>query len=155
DTAQSVSSSAALLTVSMQDVVAADTNDLGDGGQGPPACIGDVANSGADYLTTRFVPNHAKKNAPFEDPPNTSDGAVLQDELVAYVGAQWPNANVFYDLDNEPDLWSETHPRIHPNPVTYAELVDRTTQFASAIKDVDANSTVFSAVSYGYNGYVS
>ena len=144
-----------LLTVPLVDVVAADTDDLGDGGQGPPACIGDVIHSGADYLTTRFVANHAKKSAPFADPPDTSDGAVFQDELVAYVKSHWPAVPLFVSTDNEPDLWSSTHPRIHPDPVTYAELASRTAALAGAVKDVSPDVGVFAFVSYGYTGYIT
>src|SRR5262249_54012644 len=53
------------------------------------------------------------------------------------------------------DLWSSTHPRIHPNPVTYAELVQRDTDFAEAIKAVAPAALVFGPASYGWAGYVS
>ena len=33
---------------------------------------------------------------------------------------------VFYTLDNEPGLWDDTHPRIHPNKATFAEMRDKT-----------------------------
>ncbi|HEY4223924.1 MAG TPA: glycoside hydrolase family 44 protein, partial [Myxococcota bacterium] len=145
----------ALITVPMLDVVAADTNDLGDGGQGPPACIGDVENSGPDYLHTRFVANQARKGAAFSDPPDASDGVVSEDEMIGYVNAHWPGVPLLVDLDNEPDLWSSTHVRIHPDPVTYDELVTRTIDFASAVKDASPSATVLGAVSYGYNGYIT
>src|SRR6202008_3037412 len=56
---------AAILTLPIIDVVAADHNDLGDGGQGPPACVGDVRNSGTNYLQTRFKQNMPRKGGPF------------------------------------------------------------------------------------------
>ena len=31
-----------------------------------------------------------------------------------------------YILDNEPNLWSTTHRDVHPDPLTYEELLDRT-----------------------------
>ena len=38
---------------------------------------------------------------------------------------------IFYSLDNEPDLWSHTHARIHPKKLTYAEMIARTTEYAA------------------------
>jgi hypothetical protein len=58
-------------------------------------------------------------------------------------------------LDNEPDLWSETHREIHPEPVTYAELAARTIDYATGIKAVDPTGIVFGFVSYGFNGFVN
>ena len=33
---------------------------------------------------------------------------------------------MFYNLDNEPMLWNSTHYDVHPNPVTYDEMRDKT-----------------------------
>jgi hypothetical protein len=66
-----------------------------------------------------------------------------------------PDRTLFYSLDNEPDLWAATHARIRPDrAVTYAELVDRTTAFASAIKAAAPEALVFGPVSYGWAGFV-
>jgi hypothetical protein len=146
---------AAILTLPIVDYVAADHDDLGDGGQGPPACIGDVRNSGTNYLQTRFKQNMPRKGSAFATTPDLNDGAVYQDEAVDYVRRTWGNVRVLFAMDNEPDLWSSTHPRVHPNPVTYAELVDRTTRFADAAKDAWPEAEVLGFVSYGFAGYMN
>jgi len=146
---------AAILTVPIIDHVAADHDDLGDGGQGPPACVGDVRNSGANYLTTRFKANQARKGAPFAATPNTTDGTVSQDEAVDFVHRTWGDVRVLFALDNEPDLWRDTHARVHPAAVTYAELVERNVRFAGAIKDAWPAAEVLGFVSYGYAGYTT
>ncbi|WP_437693286.1 glycoside hydrolase family 44 protein [Sorangium sp. So ce176] len=121
---------------------------------------GDV-NQTANYLETRFHPTIARKGAPFSSSPDLGDDAVYQDEFVAWMKQAFPDAfqgevaNVLFSLDNEPDLWNHTHERIHPEPVTYAELVDKNIEFASAIKDVAPNALVTGFVSYGYSGYIS
>ncbi|WP_437960697.1 glycoside hydrolase family 44 protein [Sorangium sp. So ce119] len=121
---------------------------------------GDV-NQTANYLETRFHPTIARKGAPFSSSPDLGDDAVYQDEFVAWMKQAFPDAfqgevaSVLFSLDNEPDLWNHTHERIHPEPVTYAELVDKNIEFASAIKDVAPNALVTGFVSYGYSGYVS
>jgi hypothetical protein len=133
----------ALLTVPNVDYVAADK----DGG-------GDVRNSGPDYLSTRFKRNQAKKGAAFSLNPDASDGYVYQDEFVNWVKTKFGTGPVLFDLDNEPDIWSNTHAEVHPNPVTYAELVERNTRFATAIKDTWPESETLGFVSYGWDGYV-
>ncbi len=62
-------------------------------------------------------------------------------------------------LDNEPDLWSSTHRRLRGSvdasegaKLTYAELFQRTEDYASAIKDVAPNALVFGPASYGWQG---
>ena len=146
---------AAILTLPIIDHVAADHDDLGDNGQGPPACVGDVRNSGANYLTTRFKANVARKGAPFAATPDATDGTVAQDEAVDYVRRTWGDVRVLFALDNEPDLWRDTHARVHPAAVTYAELVERTIRFAGAVKDTWPEAETLGFVSYGYAGYTT
>jgi len=146
---------AAIVTIPIVDDVAADHDDLGDVGQGPPACVGDVANSGGNYLIDRFAKNHPRKGSAFSSSPDPNDDAVYQDELVAYLESNWGDVPIYVSLDNEPELWSSTHARIHPAAVTYAELVARSIAFADAAKDAWPEVPVLGFVSYGYAGYTN
>jgi Glycoside hydrolase family 44/Divergent InlB B-repeat domain len=137
----------ALITVPIVDYVAGDA-------------AGPVASS--DYQSLRrFKANKMRKGSAFTLTPDPNDGFVYQDEFVNWVktnfaSSEAQNKFVFYSLDNEPDLWANTHPEVHTAPVTYAELVGRTIAAASAIKDnATPASMVFGPVSYGYNGYTS
>lgn len=138
-----------LVTVPICGHVAADKNGGGDVNQTP------------NYLDARFHPTIARKQAPFADPPDPSDHAVYQDEFVSWLKGHvpeafsGPTARVLFSLDNEPDLWSSTHPRIHPDPVGYAELVGKNKEFAAAVKDVAPNAVVTGFVSYGFGGYIN
>jgi len=138
-----------LATVSICGYVAADKNGGGDVNQTP------------NYLQTRFRKTVARKNGAFTQTPDLGDGSVYQDEFVAFLKATFPadfmgaEARFLFSLDNEPDLWSSTHPRIHPDPVGYAELIQKDADFAAAIKDVAPNALVTGFVSYGFNGYVN
>ena len=135
---------AAIVTVPNVDYVAADTN----GG-------GDVRNSGGNYLSTRFKQNKAEKSGTLGT-PDASDGAVYQDEFVAYLKSKAPaGSRILFSMDNEPDLWSSTHAEVHPMPVTYAELWERNQRFASAVKKVWPEAPVLGFVSYGYAGYIN
>jgi len=67
-----------------------------------------------------------------------------------YGGAATASGVKIYALDNEPDLWSSTHPRIHPNPIGAQELITRSTALAKAVKAVDPAAQVFGYESYGF-----
>ena len=109
-------------------------------------------------LAARFVPEYPAKpggSASFSLNPSTTDGAVYQDEFVNWVNHKIvPGQQVFYDLDNEPDLWSSTHAEVHPTAATYQEIVNDSIAYATAIKAVSPNALVFGGVNYGWQGYV-
>ena len=142
-------SASMIVTVPMAGYVSADKRGDGDVNQTP------------DFLNTRFEPTGVKGGR-FVYPPDPGDRVVYLDEFVAWLEASFPYARndpsrtIFYSLDNEPDLWSNTHPRIRPTgSLTYAEIVERTVAVASAIKRVAPRALVFGPVSYGWNGYTS
>src|SRR5262249_9228353 len=119
---------AIVVTVPINGYVAADKGPGGDVDQTP------------DYLEVRFKQERPAKGAAFTLTPDPNDPYVYQDEFVNWVNHEFPDARspdhpVFYCLDNEPDLWPITHPRIHPDPTTYAELAQKTIAYAAAIKD--------------------
>ena len=143
-TAARAISAALLATVPIVEYVAADKN----GG-------GDVRNSGANYLTTRFKQNRHTKPSALSMTPDTTDAFVYQDEFVAWVRANAGTTPVLFSLDNEPDLWSDTHAEIHPTALTYVELTTRSLDFAKAIKRAWPDVPVTGFVSYGWNGYVN
>ena len=138
-----------IVTVPMAGYVSADKAPSGDVNQTP------------DYLNARFLESRAAKRRGFSYPPDTGDRVVYQDEFVAWLESAFPDARrdpartLFYSLDNEPDLWASTHARIRPTgKVTYAELVQRTEEWAAAIKAVAPGALVFGPVSYGWQGFV-
>jgi hypothetical protein len=140
---------AAMLTIPICGYVAADKDGGGDVNQSP------------NYLETRFHPTIALKGAPLSAVPDLDDDAVFQDEFVHWVVSNFPAAfesspsRVLFSMDNEPDLWSFTHARIHPEPLLYAELVAKNIEFARAVKSVAPDAWVTGFVSYGFNGYIN
>lgn len=134
---------ASLLTVPIVDYVAYDKN----GG-------GDVRNT-ANYLSVRMRQNLAvKPGKKYVYPPNATDAYVYEDEFVHYISQfATPKLPIMFDLDNEPDLWSSTHPEVHPKPVTYAEIVSRDSSYSASIKSVVPNAMVFGPVNYGWEGF--
>ncbi len=56
-----------------------------------------------------------------------------------------------YLLDNEPALWNSTHRDVHPEPVTYDELLDRTKKYATAIRDADPEGLIAGPTAFGWS----
>ena len=106
----------------------------------------------------RWVEVRDKKEAPFEVIPDLADDVVYMDEFVNFIVQTFgpsttPGGVRWYSLDNEPALWSHTHPRIHPDQTGAEELVDRSIALAKAVKDVDPSSEILGPALYGMSGY--
>src|ERR1039458_4915035 len=140
---------ATLLTVPINGYVAADKR--GDG---------NVKKSGQDYLLTRFKVEVPRKGSPFTLTPDPNTPVVYQDEFVNWVTKKFPRGftdsqtPIWFTLDNEPDIWSETHPEVHPQGTTYSELVLKSIAYAEAIKDVAPDTLVFAPGNYGWGGFI-
>jgi hypothetical protein len=125
---------------------------------GEPVSPGSDAIAGYDPTANRnltSLPSYPRKGAPFEYPPNLSDGAVYQDEWVAYlksaVGDAASGGVRFYAMDNEPDLWADnTHVDIHPVRAGYDETLARFLAYASAVKAVDPSAQITGPVGWGW-----
>ncbi|HUO57151.1 MAG TPA: glycoside hydrolase family 44 protein, partial [bacterium] len=55
----------------------------------------------------------------------------------------------FYQMDNEPGLWNESHRDAVPKGYGYDELVDLNEKYAAAVKAVDPNAKVDGMVAWG------
>lgn len=96
----------------------------------------------------------ARKDGELSLAPDTEDGTVYMDEYVNYLvqtlgDSTTPTGIQGYSLDNEPVLWNDTHTRIHPDEVTNSELVSKSIELASAVKDIDPNAEVFGPAFWG------
>lgn len=58
-----------------------------------------------------------------------------------------------YILDNEPALWNSTHRDVHPEPVGYDELLDRTVRYGAAIRKADPGALIAGPAEWGWPGY--
>ncbi|MBC7843673.1 MAG: hypothetical protein H7099_15240 [Gemmatimonadaceae bacterium] len=124
----------------------------------------------ANRLATRFKVSRAAKGSAFTTSPNSSDAFVYQDEFVNWFETNYPGrttnptAPVFFLLDNEPDIWWETHKEIqsdiNDNPATrrlstYTGFSDTSVVYARAIKNVLPNALVFGPGTATYTGIQS
>jgi len=60
-----------------------------------------------------------------------------------------------YILDNEPALWNVTHRDVHPQPVTYDELLERTVKYATAIREADPRGLIAGPAEWGWINYMT
>jgi hypothetical protein len=109
--------------------------------------------------SNRWDRSYPKKPGPFAATPDLSDGAVYQDEFVSFLvgklGKAAQGGIKFYSLDNEPALWPSTHPRIHPAPTRYDEMVSRSEAAAAAIVKLDPTAIVLGGVMFGWSEYLT
>jgi hypothetical protein len=58
-----------------------------------------------------------------------------------------------YLLDNEPMLWHDTHRDVHPAPVSYDELLQRTVSYGTAIRKANPQAVIGGPASWGWPEY--
>lgn len=73
--------------------------------------------------------------------------------LVAEYGTAANGGVQFYNLDNEPMLWGDTHRDVHPGETTAAELCDKAYTYAAAIKAADPSAQTLGPVTWGWCAY--
>ncbi|MBW3630837.1 MAG: PDZ domain-containing protein [Gemmatimonadetes bacterium] len=121
----------------------------------------------ATRLATRFRESRPRKGSAFTTTPDQNDRYVYQDEFVWWVtqtfpqGVNDPNRPIMFSLDNEPDIWHETHEQVRSKVngksgvLGYDEMVDRTLAYAGAIKSVAPTAQVFGGVVATWSGATS
>jgi hypothetical protein len=59
----------------------------------------------------------------------------------------------FYELGNEPSLWSSTHRDMHPHPESASELWRKSRQLATLVKRADPRAKVLALSEWGWPAY--
>ncbi len=75
------------------------------------------------------------------------------EHLVGQFGSASNGGVAFYALDNEPMLWHHTHRDVHPETVSYDELMERSISYARAIKEADPTAQTLGPVTWGWSAY--
>lgn len=141
---------ASLITLQLQGYVAADKN-------------GNVNVGDPNHLANRFKQAVFRKGAAFTATPPTSDASVYLDEFLWTLRGKFsgniytdPATPTFVSLDNEPELWPDTHFEIQGgSPMPVATYIQRTIDLAKALKDTDPGVLLFGPVHYGFGGIVN
>ncbi len=92
-----------------------------------------------------------KKLAPPD--PKTTSVATTADDVGQWVGSSLKGRTNMYFLDNEVELWNDTHRDVHPQATTYDEVLDLGIRYATAIKKADPQAIVAGPASWGWPAY--
>jgi hypothetical protein len=93
------------------------------------------------------------------DPKRTStqaSPAFMRDwirAIRAYDAEHGGRAVTHYILDNEPALWNSTHRDVHPKALTYDELLQRTVEYATVIRQEDPQALIAGPAEWGWPAY--
>ena len=95
-----------------------------------------------------------KKDGELSLEPDLTDDKVYMDEYVNYIVNKLGNSKSEtgiqgYSLDNEPVLWNDTHPYLHPEEVSSTELITKSIELAKVVKEIDPNAEVFGPAFWG------
>lgn len=99
-----------------------------------------------------------RKGSEFSLKPDKKDETVYTDEYLNYLfetlGKSDSETGIkAFALDNEPALWQHTHSLIQQGPLTCAELVERSVDLASVVKEMDSGAEVFGPSLFGYSAF--
>lgn len=124
-----------------------------------------VSKYGAQQSTDPWQPNCGNGITPGgveitgNDPTDTSlaIGPAFVQGWIAHLQSRYGTAADggvrFYNLDNEPMLWSDTHRDVHPAPTSYEEMKTRTYAYGAAIKASDPGAQTLGPAEWGWTGY--
>lgn len=118
------------------------------------------ADKAGTVLDTEAAPSSRWKEVKFKKDtaltlePDITDNYVYMDEYVNYLvktlGDSTTSTGIqAYSLDNEPVLWNDTHPLLHSKEVSSKELISKSIELASVVKDIDPNAEVFGPAFWG------
>jgi hypothetical protein len=119
----------------------------------------DAGNGVKADCTTVITGNNPKDaDVPLLDSPSSSDpaGSVYRNQWIEAIAPKFGKQPHFYQLDNEPEIWSGTHRDVHPSPAGYDELAADIVKEGHAIKSFDAGAVrlapVFDSWWFYWNG---
>ncbi len=109
--------------------------------------------------SSRWVEVINRKGSPFVLMPDTTDNVLYIDELLNFIINAYGTANTAtgvkgYIMDNEPALWVYTHPRLHSDTLTIAELMSKSIDLAATVKEMDSFAEVFGPDLYGFSAFL-
>ena len=123
----------------------------------PPSwCTADAGNGRCSPSTNTTGHCNSAGHIVNNDPARTSQASPpsFQRAWIAHLQQRFGTAAAGgvrdYALDNEPMLWNSTHRDVHPQPLTYDEIWERTVAYGTAIKQQDPAARVFGPVTWGY-----
>ena len=84
-------------------------------------------------------------------PPSWNAGWIA--DLKSRYGSAADGGVGIYELGNEPALWNSTHRDMHPQPLTYDELWQRSRDLAIEVKKADPGAKTIGPAEWGWPNY--
>src|SRR5277367_3381726 len=109
-------------------------------------CGNSIATNGTQLLDNNIYANHIDNTAALQQ------GWIQH--LVSTFGTAANGGVPYYQLDNEPGGWSNTHRDVEPVQPDYDTIISLGQQYASTIKQTDPSAKVFGPVDFTLGGWI-
>src|SRR6202161_2478256 len=105
-----------------------------------------IATNGTQLIDNNIYANHIDNSVALQQ------GWVQH--LLATFGTAANGGVPYYQLDNEPGGWSNTHRDVEPNQPDYNTIISLGQQYAAMIKQTDPSAKVFGPVDFTLGGWI-
>jgi hypothetical protein len=109
-------------------------------------CGNSIATNGTQLLDTNIYANHIDNTVALQQ------GWVQH--LISTFGTAASGGVAYYQLDNEPGGWSNTHRDVEPVQPDYNTIISLGQQYAATIKQTDPTAKVFGPVDFTLGGWI-
>jgi len=109
-------------------------------------CGNSIATDGAQLIDNDILINHIANTPAIQQ-------AWVQ-HLVGRFGRASKGGVKFYQMDNEPFGWANTHRDVQPTQPTYDFILAQTEQYAPAVKQADPSALILGPSDFGWPAYV-
>ena len=109
-------------------------------------CGNSISSSGNQLLDTNIYANHIANSVALQQG--------WLEHLVATFGTAAHGGVPFYQLDNEPGGWGNTHRDVEPNGATYNTIISLGQQYAATVKQVDPSAMVLGPSDFTLGGWI-
>jgi len=110
------------------------------------ACGNSISSGGVQLTDTNIYANHVDNTVTLQQ------GWV--NHLISTFGTAANGGVPYYQLDNEPGGWSNTHRDVEPVQPEYSTIVSLGQQYAAMIKQTDPTAKVFGPVDFTLGGWI-
>jgi hypothetical protein len=109
-------------------------------------CGNSIATDGTQLIDTDILANHIANE------PSIQKAWVQH--LVGRFGSAKSGGVQFYQMDNEPFGWANTHRDVQPTQPTYDFILAQTLQYAPVVKQADRTAAILGPSDFGWPAYV-
>jgi hypothetical protein len=109
-------------------------------------CGNSIASNGTQLLDNDIYANHIDNTVALQQ------GWIQH--LITTFGTAANGGVPYYQLDNEPGGWSNTHRDVEPNQPDYDTIISLGQQYAAMIKQTDPSAKVFGPVDFTLGGWI-